>query len=235
MERIRVLLVEHNPATRTLLRDFFCETEQLELVGMAEDGQEGLEAIRRLDPDVVMTELVLPRLSGIGLLQTLAGLPRPKVLVASRVDSPEMIRLALDLGAGFYLIKPINLTELPAILVGLCRRDDPLEAAGRLLLSMGAKEGTQEFLCARAAAVQQAGAEENTQLKAVYLQTARDLGTSPACVEKNIRSLADKLMGLDRPAWRALWQEPLRSRPTNRELLRALARQLRAGQGLGRR
>lgn len=232
MERIRVLLVEHNPATRTLLRDFFCETEGMELVGVADDGQEGLEAIRRLDPDLVMTELVLPKLSGIGLLQELSGSLRPKVLVASRVDNPEMIRLALKLGAGFYLIKPVNLAELPAVIAGLCGDLGTLNAVGRLLLDMGAREGSREFLCARAAAARQARAAEDAQLKEIYIQAAKDTETSAVCVEKNIRSLVDRLMGLDTPAWRALWKEPLQHRPTNRVFLRALASRIREETGI---
>ena len=173
----------------------------------------------------------MPKLSGIGLLRALHGSLRPKVLVASRVDSPEMIRLALELGAGFYLIKPVNLTELPAVIAGLCGGAGSLAAAGQLLLDMGARDGSRAFLCARAAAVRQAGAAEDAQLKEIYLQAARDTETSAACVEKNIRSLVDRLMGLDTPAWRALWEEPLRRRPTNRAFLRALARQLRAKNG----
>ena len=222
---IRVLLAEHSQEARTLLGDFLAHARGLALAGVAADGIEALEAVQRLSPDLLLTELILPGLSGLGVIRELAKQdgPRPKILVVSRVTDPAMISQALELGAGFYLIKPVNLAELPALIAGLC---DTRPLAVRLLADMGGKENSRAFRCARAAAELLATAPEHVQMKEIYLQTARQEDTTPLCVEKNIRKLIARLMEADAPAWRALWDLPPEKRPSNSAFLRAYANQL---------
>lgn len=235
VEPIRVLLVEDDPAVQACIRDFFEGEPRMTLAGIACDGAEGLEAISELEPDLVLLDLIMPRLSGMGLLRALAGAPperRPRVVVMSQVNSQEIIGRTLELGADFYLVKPVRLTELPDLILGLCgekRREPP---AVRLLRAMGGNAGSREFRCACLAAQALAAVPDGSlRLKEAYFSAVREEHISYPCVEKNIRALAEKLFRADTPAWRALWDAPPAERPSNGAFLHALARRLRAEEG----
>ena len=230
MDGIRILLVEDDPAVQALVAAFFETAEGMELVGTAADGVEGLEAIRALAPDLVLLDLVMPRLSGMGLLRALAAEPaekKPKVPVISRVNSQEIIEKALEHGAHFYLLKPVNLLELPGLIADLCSGGEE-GPAGRLLHAMGAKGCGREFRCVRLVAEALAAAPEGALLlKTAYYTAVEAEGIDYICVEKNVRTMAQKLFDAETPAWRALWGRPLERRPSNGVFLRALARRLR--------
>ena len=70
--KIRVLIADPDEDVRRLLTDVLTREEDIAVVGYASDGAETLERIGELDPDVVMLELVLPRLDGLGVLRKLA-------------------------------------------------------------------------------------------------------------------------------------------------------------------
>ena len=72
MSGIRILLVDDNPSARALLAAFVEETPGLELCGEAGDGWQGLELTGRLGPDLVLLDLIMPGLDGIGFLEGLA-------------------------------------------------------------------------------------------------------------------------------------------------------------------
>jgi len=111
-ERLRVLLVEddHDLAEVTQAA---LEFEGLE-VAVAHDGREGLLAVDRVQPDVIITDLIMPVLDGLEMIQCLrngsrAGSP---VIALSAVGS--RLRAARELGAVEALVKPVHPRELAA-------------------------------------------------------------------------------------------------------------------------
>ena len=233
MDGVRVLLVEDDPAAQALMEAFFQKAEGMCLVGIARNGEAGLEAIRCLHPHVVLLDLVLPRLSGVGLLRALTDeMPelRPRILVLSRVNSQTIIQRCMELGADFYLLKPVNLTELEELIRTLGAPSHVEDPAVRLIRAMG---GNPDSLGCRYAAIVARTLAENVgylQLKAGYYRAAELEHTSYACVEKNIRAMIEKLYRADMPAWRSLWEEPQERRPSNGAFLRRLARRLQDGE-----
>ena len=82
-------------------------------------GDEALALANAFHPNVVLLDLLLPGMDGIATLKALKQLtPSPKVLMVSVADHEEVVKGALDLGADFYLCKPINLTELEHLVNG---------------------------------------------------------------------------------------------------------------------
>lgn len=82
-------------------------------------GDEALALADAFRPHVVLLDLLLPGMDGIATLKALKQLtPRPKVLMVSVADHEEVVKGALNLGADFYLCKPINLTELEHLVNG---------------------------------------------------------------------------------------------------------------------
>ena len=103
---IRVLIVDD----QELVRDGFClvlgAEPDIEVVGSAADGVEAVEMSRELQPDVVLMDIRMPRLDGIGATRAvLSERPQTRVLVLSTYDVDEYVVAALDAGASGYLLK----------------------------------------------------------------------------------------------------------------------------------
>ncbi|MEX1182130.1 MAG: type II/IV secretion system protein [Gemmatimonadota bacterium] len=105
---MRVLLVDENAGARRELRHAL--EEQGITVNEAADGEAAMEYIERLKPDIVVLELALPKLDGIGVLRALRSLEacRTSALVLTVQSDPEVAVWAMELGAIDVLTKPIN-------------------------------------------------------------------------------------------------------------------------------
>jgi CheY-like chemotaxis protein len=135
---IRVLVVEDDPETRMLTEALLSGRKGVCLCALAKDGLEGLELVEQTRPDIVLLDLILPGMDGLDFLRTLRRRnERPAVVVASQASEPTVIRLAFQLGASYYLIKPLNFDSLPDLFHSLCL--EPRErAAADYLRGMGA-------------------------------------------------------------------------------------------------
>lgn len=221
--KLRVLVVEDDPGTRTLLAAALTRLPGVELCAAAADGLEGLELLERLHPDAVLLDLIMPCLDGLGFLRALDRKRRPVVVVTSQASNQALIRYALSLGASYYLVKPLNFQTLPPLLEGLCLQ--PLVQRGvDLLEAMGAR-GRGVWAAARAAAV--LARDETALLKQAYAPTIAAEQTNYAGVEKNIRAMVDKLHQAASPGYLALLGDCPAARPNNLAFLQALARALR--------
>ncbi len=110
MRRPRVLVIDDSAFARTVLARLMRTSGQIDVVGTACDGREGLERIAALDPDVVTLDLTMPGIDGLGVLRALAGKPRPSVIVVSisTLDT-DIAAEALSLGAVDLIVKPTAL------------------------------------------------------------------------------------------------------------------------------
>jgi DNA-binding NarL/FixJ family response regulator len=103
---VRVVIVDDDPLVRAGLRLLLGGAPQLEVVGEAADGAEGLEVIGRTRPDVVLMDIRMPRMDGLTATQRLAGQPRaPAVIVLTTFDADEYVVRALANGATGFLLK----------------------------------------------------------------------------------------------------------------------------------
>jgi signal transduction histidine kinase/serine phosphatase RsbU (regulator of sigma subunit)/CheY-like chemotaxis protein len=136
----RVLIVDDNPDLRQYLARLLAPHWQVETVG---DGIEALEAIRERPPDLVVTDVMMPRLDGFGLLRELRSRPQtqelPVVMLSARADEEASIE-GLAAGADDYLPKPFSGRELLArvrahLELSLARREasDALRGERQLL------------------------------------------------------------------------------------------------------
>jgi DNA-binding NarL/FixJ family response regulator len=103
---IRVVLVDDDPLVRAGLRLMLGGAPQLQIVGEAGDGAEGLEVIARRRPDVVLMDIRMPRMDGLTAIQRLADQrDPPKVIVLTTFDADEHVVRALAMGALGFLLK----------------------------------------------------------------------------------------------------------------------------------
>ena len=110
---IRVLVADDHAVVRQGLRTFLELQEDVEVVGEAVDGEEALVAVERLAPDVVLLDLVMPRLGGVEALGRIRELsPRTRVLVLTSFADDDKLLPAVRAGAAGYLLKDVEPQEL---------------------------------------------------------------------------------------------------------------------------
>lgn len=103
---IRLLIADSFPVTRAGLRAILASSPEIEIVAEAEDGSEAVDRALELDPDVVITELRLPKMDGLTVLRTLqTRAPRTKVLLFTGSDNKEEFIEAMKLGCSGILMK----------------------------------------------------------------------------------------------------------------------------------
>lgn len=105
---VRVIVVDDNDTTRAMLRAIL-RAEGIEVVGEAKDGTSGLAMIRKLQPNLVCLDVMMPDVGGIEILtQVKAEQPGTRVLMITGSTDRETVQAAVQGGANGYLVKPFN-------------------------------------------------------------------------------------------------------------------------------
>jgi DNA-binding NarL/FixJ family response regulator len=143
-ETIRVLVVDDHAVVREGLRTFLQLQDGIEVAGEAADGEEAVQQAVALAPDVILMDLVMPRLDGIGAMRELRrrGSASRVIVLTSFLDD-ERLMPALQAGAAGYLLKDVEPAELARAVRSACADEaliDPTVAA-RLLHQLSAPPG----------------------------------------------------------------------------------------------
>jgi DNA-binding NarL/FixJ family response regulator len=110
---IRVCIVDDQNLVRQGIRSLLGLAEDIDVVGEAADGEEALPLLERLAPDIVLLDIRMPRLDGLGVLDALAKRPSaPPCLVLTTFDDDELVLRAIARGARGYLLKDVTLEQL---------------------------------------------------------------------------------------------------------------------------
>src|SRR5829696_5980363 len=113
VQRIRVLLVDDHAVVRMGLRTFFDLLEDIEVVGEASDGSAAIAAARRLHPDVVLMDLLMPNMDGLAAIaQIKSELPQTEIVAITSFIEEEKVTAALEAGATGYLLKDAEAEEV---------------------------------------------------------------------------------------------------------------------------
>ena len=113
--RIKVLIADDNNDFRTLLVDALEQDGSIEIVGCAADGHEIVRKVSSLEPDVLITDAILPHLDGLGAIKSLNSLnlrKKPAVYVLSAFSSDYITMEASMLGVSYFMLKPFDMNTL---------------------------------------------------------------------------------------------------------------------------
>ena len=113
--KIKVLIADAGEEFRCLLRDSLRAEGDIEVVGTAADGLEVISKLPACRPDVLLMDLVLPRLDGMGVLQRIGETgTEPVTMIVSAFYSERMISRCAELGASYFIPKPCDISALAA-------------------------------------------------------------------------------------------------------------------------
>ena len=142
----KILVIEDDPSI-TMGLELNLRAEGFDVL-LAEDGHDGLEIARRDGIDLIILDVMLPRLNGLEVLRTLRreGLETPVLMLSARGAEIDKV-MGLELGAEDYVTKPFGVAELMARVRAVLRRDGKSRAArgvvfrtGRLEINPGTRE-----------------------------------------------------------------------------------------------
>jgi DNA-binding NarL/FixJ family response regulator len=114
---VRVLTIDDQAIFRALARDVIEATPGFASVGDAASGEEGLSAVGRLNPDLVLLDVRMPQMDGLACLDEIKRRhPDVKVVMLSASTGQDLVEAALRRGASAYIVKTVNPDDLPATL-----------------------------------------------------------------------------------------------------------------------
>jgi two-component system chemotaxis response regulator CheB len=110
MTLIRTLIVDDSAFVRKTVREILLRIPQIEVVGMARNGEDALQMVDELKPDVVTCDLTMPELDGVGFVRKqMARKPVPILILTASPQDAELVLEALDAGAVDFVQKPTAL------------------------------------------------------------------------------------------------------------------------------
>jgi len=110
---IRVLLADDNREFVEVVKEYIERQEDMSLVGVAYHGNEALDLISREEPHIVLLDIIMPHLDGLGVLEKLQNAPlKPKIIILTAFGQESMTQRAVSLGANYYILKPFDLDIL---------------------------------------------------------------------------------------------------------------------------
>jgi len=202
---IRIVIADDHRVVRVGLEQLLATFADVELVGSADGGEATVEMCSATHPDVLLLDLSMPDLDGIGVTKRLqASSPETCIVVFTSFSDREQIVQALDAGAIGYLLKDAEPEEIHEAIRAAARGESPLDpkAAAELLASRAER---------RPAATVELTARERDVLALVIAgdankQIARKLGISEKTVKGHLTNLFQRIGVADRTQ-AALWAE----------------------------
>ena len=208
MEQTRILIVDAQSQNRSAMAEFLRRQEEIALVREAGNGFDALRLLKEETFDVLITDVIMPRMDGYTLLEELRKLPhQPGVIVASALGRDDFVARAIELGAAFYMVKPFeprylmchirSLTgrktapaeNLPSDLRKSPCRQNVDERLGSLFLTMGIPAHIKGYQFLREAIKMAVDTPDiiNNITKKLYPSIADKFDTSSSKVERAIR------------------------------------------------
>ncbi|SEM88309.1 two-component system, response regulator, stage 0 sporulation protein A [Mesobacillus persicus] len=114
MNKIKVCVVDDNRELVGLLEEYISSQEDMEVVGVAHNGQDCLEMLSETEPDVLLLDIIMPHLDGLAVLEKLrdSGKYNPHVIMLTAFGQEDVTKNAVELGASYFILKPFDMENL---------------------------------------------------------------------------------------------------------------------------
>lgn len=252
---IKIGIIDDNVQFTEILIDFLSTFNDMEVIGVAHDGMKGMELIKNQKPDLIILDLIMPYFDGLSLLKNIYEENiTTKVIILTSIGTEDTITRAKELGASYFLMKPIELSHLPNMIMSICsetvkikttlekkihntNNDKKLESKiSDILRSIGILANLKGYFFLREAIQMINNGCETSFSKVIYPAIASKYHTTPSRVERAIRHAIE--VGWNRGGIEQLdfvfgnTVSPLKGRPANGEFIALIAEHLRLQKGM---
>ncbi|MBE6572413.1 MAG: sporulation transcription factor Spo0A [Ruminococcaceae bacterium] len=247
--RIKVVLADSDRDFRAKVRNSL-SLSRFEIAGEVSDGFAAIECIRQVKPDLVISELWMSKLDGIGVMREVSkftNIKKPKFIIVTGLNNMEMIREATDVGAMYCMMKPVDFGYLEAKLLSIFNgygkereikekdeKDEDLETqVTKVIHQIGVPAHIKGYQYLRTAIIMTVADSEliNSVTKILYPSVAKKYSTTSSRVERAIRHAIE--VAWDRGDLDVLNSifgytvQNSRGKPTNSEFIALIADNLR--------
>lgn len=111
-QKIKILIADDNKEFSNILSEYLKGQNDFEVVAVAKDGLEAVKFVTSFQPDVLVLDIIMPHLDGLGVLERInmmTNINLPKVIVLSAVGQDKITQRAINLGAEYYVVKPFDM------------------------------------------------------------------------------------------------------------------------------
>ncbi|QKG84232.1 sporulation transcription factor Spo0A [Kroppenstedtia pulmonis] len=257
MEKMRVILADDNREFASLLKEHLNSQDDIEVIGVAYNGKEVMELLEEEQPDLLILDIIMPHLDGLGVLEKLneRSEPMPKIIMLTAFGQENVTQRAVELGAAYYILKPFDMeilthrirqmqgrpvTSNPKTSNRGTNRTDNLDAnITNVIHEIGVPAHIKGYLYLREAITMVYNEVEllGAITKTLYPRIAEKYNTTPSRVERAIRHAIEV-------AWSRGNMESIRklfgytinvskAKPTNSEFIAMVADKLRIEHKVG--
>ena len=114
-DKVKVIIADDNPDFVNTLIGYLEKEEDIEVLGIARDGEEAYKLILEKKPDIALLDVIMPHLDGLGVLEKLQSTTlekMPMCIMLSAVGQDKVTQRAISLGAEYYVVKPFDINLL---------------------------------------------------------------------------------------------------------------------------
>ena len=112
MKKIKVCVVDDNRELVGLLDEYISSQDDMEVVGVAHNGQDCLDILEHEELDVLVLDIIMPHLDGLAVLERLRDMKKaqlPNVIMLTAFGQEDVTKKAVDLGASYFILKPFDM------------------------------------------------------------------------------------------------------------------------------
>jgi len=209
---LRIVVADDNREFNDLVTEYLSKEDDMEVVGNAYNGKEVLELLNEQKPDIILLDIIMPHLDGIGVLEQLNNTEfdqKPKVVMLTAFGHENITQRAVELGASYYILKPFSLDVLaerirqlgkdrigkqpisPVVksIPARAEKEDFIEEITQIIHEIGIPAHIKGYLYLRDAIAMVVDEIEllGSVTKVLYPRIAQKYDTTPSRVERAIR------------------------------------------------
>ena len=131
---VKIIIADDNRNFCQMLQNYIQDQEGLSIVGVAYNGLEAMDLIQAQEPDLIILDVVMPHLDGLGVLERINArttTARPKIIMLTAFGQESLTHQAMSLGVDYYILKPVDLSILSKRIRALTQ-DMPSSAPAQL-------------------------------------------------------------------------------------------------------
>ncbi|MEH6940336.1 sporulation transcription factor Spo0A [Bacillus sp. JJ722] len=115
MKKVKVCIVDDNRELVRLLDDYISNQDDMEVIGVAYNGQECLNMLQSTNPDVLLLDIIMPHIDGLAVLEKVRDngqINLPNVIMLTAFGQEDVTKKAVELGASYFILKPFDMEYL---------------------------------------------------------------------------------------------------------------------------